>query len=220
MDEEYLKCLKQLDRIARPQIQSRMYDSEQDFLRWKIKAMAWSRVEDHQKVIQRYEKKYTNWEHFSEAVLAEATAEQQAEGLEWEAARRMLRGWNAFREIWPRIVSSGASCTYTPYTARMYDAKYEKYLEALDELARPLILSGLYSSEAEFLRDFLKYYFQCALEEEKQVALGFEMQHISWEKFNDALMDIATPYQEDESMEWEAARDRTKSLQKLLDELP
>ena len=219
MDEEYLKCLKQLDRIARSQIQSRMYDSEQDFLRWKVKGMAWSRVEDHKKVIQRYEKKYTNWEHFSEAVLADATVEQQAEGLEWEAARKILQGWNAFRDSWPRMVSSGTSCTYTPYTARMYDAKYEKYLEALDELARLLILSGLYASEAEFLRDFLKYYFRRELEEEKQVALGFEMQHISWEKFSDALMNIATSYQEDEWMEWEAARDRATSLQKLLAEL-
>lgn len=94
-----------------------------------------------------------------------------------------------------------------------------KYLECLDEVARPLIRSGAYASEEDFLRDFVKDFAQRKVEENRQVVLGFEKQYISWEKFTDALLDVATPEQEDEWWEWEAARDRQVSWQELLDEL-
>ena len=57
------------------------------------------------------------------------------------------------------------------------------------------------------------------VEAESRVVLGFEKQFISWEKYTDAIMNIATPEQEDIAFEWEAARDSREAWQKLIDEL-
>jgi Arc/MetJ-type ribon-helix-helix transcriptional regulator len=94
-----------------------------------------------------------------------------------------------------------------------------QYLEYLEKFAKPLIQSGIYASTEEFLRDCVKDFAQRKVKENQQVALGFEKQYISWEKFNDALMNVATPEQEDAAMEWEWARDSAKSWQKLVDKL-
>ena len=94
-----------------------------------------------------------------------------------------------------------------------------KYLECLDQVAGPLIRSGAYASEEDFLRDFVKDFAQRKVEENRQVVLGFEKQYISWEKFNDAIMEIATPEQEDIAFDWEWARDGVIYWQQFLDQL-
>ena len=99
------------------------------------------------------------------------------------------------------------------------DDKCSNYLMFLDYMARDLIQKGLHKSEHKLLRDIVRDYAQRQLEEEGKVVLGFEKQFISWEKYNDAIMNIATPEQEDIAFEWEAARDFRKAWQKLIDEL-
>lgn len=99
------------------------------------------------------------------------------------------------------------------------DEKYLEYLEHLDNLARPLVRHGIYASKADFLRALVRDFAQRKLEENRQVALGFEKQYISWEKFNDALLNVATPAQEDAALEWEWARDRLKAWQELVSAL-
>lgn len=99
-------------------------------------------------------------------------------------------------------------------TARLTD-NTRKSLERSDKVAQPLIREGVYELEEEFLRDYARH----QAEEERQAVLGFERQFISWEKFNDAIMNIATPEQEDIAFEWESARMFLASWQKLLKEL-
>ena len=217
MDAKYLKYLECLDNIAGPQIQCSRYSSEKDFLVSAVKQMSWRQLESRKKSIKQWEDKYSNWQNFIDAARSKESPEQQSEGREWQAARDAVRAWNKLGQSWNKILSAGTA--YTHATAAMYHPTYEGYLETLHEVAGPLIQSGLYATEADFLRDLLTDYVQHQLEEEMKVILGFEKQYISWEKFSDALMNIATPQQEDEWMEWEAAREGVKAWQETLDEL-
>ena len=217
MDAKYLKYLECLDDIAGPQILFSRYRSEKDFLISAVKRMSWRQLESQKKAISRWEAKYSNWQTFIDTALSEESPERQAEVREWQAAQAAVRAWSNLGQSWHKILAPGTA--YTQATAAMYDAKFEVYLETLHKVAGPLIQSGLYATESDFLRDLLTDYAQGQLEEELKVILGFERQYISWEKFSDALMNIATPLQEDEWMEWEAAREGVKAWQKMLDEL-
>ena len=99
------------------------------------------------------------------------------------------------------------------------DQQCLEYIDGISKLAQPLLEDGLYSSEEELLRELLVILVKRHIESEGQVILGFEKQFISWEKFNDAIMDIATPEQEDIFFEWESARDSVNAWQKFIDQL-
>ena len=99
------------------------------------------------------------------------------------------------------------------------DEESFKYLEHINRLAEPLLQEGLYSCEEDLVRDLLVVLVKRHIEAEEKVILGFEKQFISWEKFNDAIMGIATPEQEDIFFEWEAARDSVDAWQKFIDQL-
>ena len=103
-------------------------------------------------------------------------------------------------------------------TARLTDNS-RKYLDCLDKVAQPLIREGVYASEEEFLRDNVRQLARSHIAEWQEVILGFEKKYISWEKFSDALLNVATPAQEDEWMEWESARRFLAAWQKALKEL-
>ena len=94
-----------------------------------------------------------------------------------------------------------------------------QYLKELERLAQSLIREGVYASAEEFLRDNVRYMARRQIEENQQIIQGFEKQYISWEKFSDALMKVATPEQEDAWMEWESARRFLAAWQKALKEL-
>lgn len=94
-----------------------------------------------------------------------------------------------------------------------------KYLAVLDDIARELVSCGLYATENKLLRSIVLDYARRKIEAESRVILGFEKQFISWEKYTDAIMNIATPEQEDIALEWEVARDSMQAWQKLVDEL-
>lgn len=94
-----------------------------------------------------------------------------------------------------------------------------KCLRELDRLAQSLIREGVYASTEEFLRDNVRYMARRQIEENQQIIQGFEKQYISWEKFSDALLNVATPEQEDAWMEWESARRFLAAWQQLLKEL-
>ena len=99
------------------------------------------------------------------------------------------------------------------------DDQCGKYLAALDDIARELISGGLYATEHKLLRSIVLDYARRKAEAESRVVLGFEKQFISWEKYTSAIMNIATPEQENIAFEWEAARDSREAWQKLIDEL-
>ena len=217
MDEKYLEYLKCLDSIVGPQLLCSKYRTEKDFLVSAVKGMSWRQLETQKKAIKRWEAKHSDWQTFIDTSLVEESPELQAEGQELQAAQAAVAAWSKLGKSWRKIWSPETA--YTQATAAMYHPKYEVYLETLHKIAGPLIQSGIYATEADFLKDLLKDYAQRQLELEQKVVLGFEKQYISWEKFSDALMNIATPLQEDEWMEWEAAREGVKAWQETLDEL-
>ena len=94
-----------------------------------------------------------------------------------------------------------------------------QYLEYFEKFSRPMVNAGIYESTEDFLRDCLRDFARRKVDECEKVALGFEKRFISWEKFNDAIMNIATPEQEDIAFEWEWARDCRDSWQSLLNQL-
>lgn len=94
-----------------------------------------------------------------------------------------------------------------------------KYLEYFEQYSRPMVRAGFYNSTEDFLRDCLKDFAQRKVDECEEIVLGFEKQFISWEKFNDAIKNVATPEQEDIALEWEWARDCRESWQALLIQL-
>ena len=212
------KLLELLHGIAGPQVCRGGYATEQDFLHSGVKGMAWRERERCQAVVHDYEKRYLSWERFAAAAGGQASVEQQLHQAEWQEAREGLQAWEKFWAAWPQLCRSPAAA-YNIYTERAWDAKYEKYLETLYELAGPLLQAGRYATVGDFLRDFLRDYARHRAKEAQRVALGFERQFISWEKFNDAIMEIATPEQEDIAFDWEWARDGVAYWQQFLDQL-
>ena len=212
------KLLELLHKLAGAQPQRQNCAAERDFLHSGVKRMAWREGERCRAVVRDYEKRYISWEKFAAAVEGQASVEQQLHRAEWQEAREGLRAWKKFDAAWPQL-RRPAAVDYNIYTERVWDAEYEKYLETLYELARPLVQAGRYATVGDFLRDFLRDYARQQAEEERRAVLGFERQFISWEKFNDAIMNIATREQDDIAFDWEWARDGAAYWQKLLKEL-
>lgn len=95
----------------------------------------------------------------------------------------------------------------------------DEYLKTLEGLARPFIEAGLYDSKEAFLRDVVKDMAQHKVESYERIARRYERRYTSWEKFSSEIKGTATPEQEDEWMEWEAARNMLKAWKELAKEL-
>ena len=94
-----------------------------------------------------------------------------------------------------------------------------RYLEYFEKYSRPMVSAGIYESTEDFLRDCLRDLAQRKVAECDETVLGFEKRFISWDKFNDAIKNVATPEQEDIALEWEWARDCRSSWLALLNQL-
>jgi lipopolysaccharide biosynthesis regulator YciM len=90
MTDKYLTILEYL---ARPFIQPGLYESEEAFLRDLVKDMTQRKIKAHESTIRKYQRRYHNWEKFTEEIKGKATPEQEDEWMEWEAARSMLEAW-------------------------------------------------------------------------------------------------------------------------------
>jgi hypothetical protein len=95
----------------------------------------------------------------------------------------------------------------------------DKYLRTLEDLARPFIEAGLYNSKEAFLRDVVKDMAQHKVKSYKRTVRKYQRRYKSWEKFTTEIEGQATPEQEDEWMEWEAARNMLKAWKGLAKEL-
>jgi lipopolysaccharide biosynthesis regulator YciM len=94
-----------------------------------------------------------------------------------------------------------------------------KYLTALETLSRPFIQAGLYESEEDFLRDLVKDMAQRKIKAYQSTVRKYEKRYQSWQKFTEEIKGKATPEQEDEWMEWEAARNILEAWRELVKEL-
>lgn len=95
----------------------------------------------------------------------------------------------------------------------------DKYLRALEDLARPFIEAGLYDSKEAFLGDTVKDMVRHKVKSYESTMRKYERRYKSWEKFTAEIKGKATPEQEDEWMEWEAARNMLKAWKALAKEL-
>jgi hypothetical protein len=95
----------------------------------------------------------------------------------------------------------------------------DKYLTTLEALSRPFIQAGLYESEEDFLRDLMKDLVQRKIKSYDSKVRKYQRRYQNWEKFTREIKGKATPEQEDEWLEWEAARNMLKAWQKLAKEL-
>ena len=94
-----------------------------------------------------------------------------------------------------------------------------KYVEILENQARPLIQIGVYKDEAAFLRDLVRDMAQRKIEVYRNRVKEYEKKHESWERFTAEIQGTATPAQEDEWMEWEADRDMLEAWQEVMRKL-
>jgi hypothetical protein len=94
-----------------------------------------------------------------------------------------------------------------------------KYLTTLEALSRPFIRAGLYESEDDFLRDLVTDLAQRKIKAYQSTVRKYEKRYQSREKFTEEIKGKATPEQEDEWMEWEAARNLLEVRRKLAKEL-
>jgi len=95
----------------------------------------------------------------------------------------------------------------------------DKYLRTLEDLARPLIMAGLYDSNEAFLRDVVKDMVQHKAKSYETTVRKYQRRHKSWKKFTAEIKGKVTPEQEDEWMEWEAARNMLRAWKELAIEL-
>jgi lipopolysaccharide biosynthesis regulator YciM len=94
-------------------------------------------------------------------------------------------------------------------------AMTDNYLRTLEDLARPFIGAGLYDSKEAFLRDVVKDMAQHKAKSYERTVRKYQRRYKSWKKFTTEIEGKATPAQEDEWMEWEAARNMLKAWKEL-----
>lgn len=94
-----------------------------------------------------------------------------------------------------------------------------KYRSTLEALSRPFIQAGLYESEEDFLRDLVKDLAQRKIKAYQSTVRKYEKRYQSWDRFTEKIKGEATPEQEDEWMEWEAARNMLETWKEWVKEL-
>ena len=94
-----------------------------------------------------------------------------------------------------------------------------EYLRTIGHLARPLIDAGIYNSSNAFLKDLLKEMARKKIKTYQRINKRYEAKYGSFEQFANKIKGSATPKQEDEWMEWEAARNMLKAWKRIAQEL-
>jgi len=81
----------------------------------------------------------------------------------------------------------------------------------LEEMARPLVEAGIYRSEAAFLRHMVKDMAGHKVKEYEKTVARYRARYGTLARFGSMLKGKATPKQEDEWMEWDAAETMLKA---------
>jgi hypothetical protein len=95
----------------------------------------------------------------------------------------------------------------------------DKYLRTLEDLARPFIRAGVYDSGEAFLRDLVKDLAEYKIKSYQRKVRRYERKYKALEELGEKIRGTATPEQEDEWMEWEAARNMLEAWKELAKEL-
>lgn len=95
-------------------------------------------------------------------------------------------------------------------------AEYNKILE---HLAKPFVESGIYESTAAFVSDLLKDAAARKIKNYQRKIKRYEAKYGSFEDFSQKLCGKATPVQEDQWLDWEAAINMLKAWKSVTSEL-
>lgn len=95
----------------------------------------------------------------------------------------------------------------------------DEYLRTLEDLAKPFIEAGIYNSSEAFVRELVKDVAANRIETYQRTIKRYEAKYGSFERLGKKIKGRATPKQEDEWMEWEAARNMLKAWKSVAREL-
>jgi hypothetical protein len=84
---------KTLEHIAKPFVESGIYDSTAAFVSDLLKDVTARKIKAYERKIKRYEAKFGSFEQFSKQICGKATPRQENQWMEWEAATNMLKAW-------------------------------------------------------------------------------------------------------------------------------
>lgn len=89
------KYNKTLEHLAKPFVESGIYESTAAFVSDLLKDVASRKIKAYEGKIRRFQAKYGSFEQFTQKICGEATPYQEDKWLEWEAAINMLEAWKS-----------------------------------------------------------------------------------------------------------------------------
>lgn len=87
----------------------------------------------------------------------------------------------------------------------------QEFSKELEHIAKPLVEAGIYESQEAFLREVVKDLAAHYIKMYEKTVNRYKTRHGSLESFGAKIKGKATPNQEDEWMEWEAAQNMLRA---------
>jgi hypothetical protein len=91
----------------------------------------------------------------------------------------------------------------------------QEFGKELEHLARPLVEAGIYTSQEAFVRDIVKGMATSRIKTYEGAVRRYRARYGSLEHFGAKIKGKASPKQEDDWMNWEAAEDMLKAWKKV-----
>jgi len=92
---------RKIEDIAKPFVESGVYDSEEKFLKDVVEAIVRSKTRTYKETIKKFHDRYKmTFSEFTKKIENRATIKQENDWMEWESAVNMLKAWKkAAKEI-------------------------------------------------------------------------------------------------------------------------
>ena len=84
---------KTLEHIAKSFVESGIYESADAFVSDLLKDVAVRKIRAYERKIKTYEAKYGSFEKFTRKIRGKASARQEDQWMDWEAAMNMVEAW-------------------------------------------------------------------------------------------------------------------------------
>ncbi len=91
----------------------------------------------------------------------------------------------------------------------------QEFGDELEHIARPLVEAGIYKSQEAFVRDIVKGIARDRIKTYESAVRKYKAKYGTLERFGAKVRGNASPKQEDDWMEWEAAEDMLKAWKKV-----
>lgn len=91
----------------------------------------------------------------------------------------------------------------------------QEFSKELEHIARPLVEAGIYTSEEAFVRDVVRGMAEQKVRTYEKTVNRYRSRYGTLEGLSSKIKGKASPKQEDQWMEWEAAEDMLKAWKKV-----